>query len=148
VHELGVECEIAPTGQACVRGADIVCTCTTSHDPVFNGEDVPSGCHINAMGAYMSEMRELDSVTVNRAAVLVTDIPEDTVQTVGDFASLEDSAGVVALDAIVRGRRRCRLSDHDITLYESIGFSALDLALAVCAYEIGLLAGQTPQEGQ
>jgi ornithine cyclodeaminase/alanine dehydrogenase-like protein (mu-crystallin family) len=145
VHELGVGCEIAPTSQACVRESDILCTCTTSHRPVLNGEDVPPGCHINAMGSYTPDMQELDPITVSRAGTIVTDIPEDAVKAAGDFASLEDSRDVIALDVIIRGQRRGRRSDHDITLYESIGFSVLDVALAVCAYESGAPAAQTTQ---
>lgn len=134
-EKLDIECGVAPTSQACTSGSDILCTCTTSQRPVLAGENLPPGCHVNAMGSYKIDMQELDEVTVNRAAKIITDIPEDTLKEAGDLISLKNRNNVVALDDIICGRSRGRQSRREITLYESIGFSVMDLALAISAYE-------------
>lgn len=54
-----------------VRDADIVCTCTTSAEPLFDGSWLTVGTHLNAVGAYAPDARELDTVAVSRARVVV-----------------------------------------------------------------------------
>src|SRR5947209_7475854 len=50
---------------------DIVCTCTTSREPVFDGSRLSAGAHVNAVGAYTRDARELDEATIVRARVVV-----------------------------------------------------------------------------
>jgi len=132
---LNVACEVASSSRECVRDSHILCTCTTSPRPVLDGDDLLPGCHINAMGSYKLDMQELDEKTVKRAALIATDIPEDTAQEAGDLVYLADKSDLVALDAIMGGQQKGRASDNDVTIYESVGFSVLDLALAVLAHE-------------
>ncbi|MFM8944658.1 MAG: ornithine cyclodeaminase family protein, partial [Actinomycetota bacterium] len=54
-----------------VRFADIVCTCTTSDVPLFDGALLPEGAHVNAVGAYLPTTRELDTATIARSRVVV-----------------------------------------------------------------------------
>lgn len=136
---LNVECQVAKSSRMCVKDAQIVCTCTTSRKPVFNGDDLPPGCHINAMGSYKLDMQELDEKSVNRAELIVTDIPQDTLKEAGDLVCLAHKDAVVALDRIMGGQIPGRRSKESITLYESVGFSVLDLALALFAHEASLL---------
>lgn len=60
-----------PTLQACVETADIICTCTSSPTPLFDGAWLSAGVHINAVGSYRRDAAELDAVTMNRARVIV-----------------------------------------------------------------------------
>ena len=50
-----------------VADADIVCTCTTSDVPLFDGGLLAPGAHVNAVGSYRPTARELDTVAVARA---------------------------------------------------------------------------------
>jgi ornithine cyclodeaminase/alanine dehydrogenase-like protein (mu-crystallin family) len=63
--------QIVESPAAAIRGADIICTATTSRTPVFNGHDLKPGTHINGIGSFTPDMREIDSVTVQRARVVV-----------------------------------------------------------------------------
>lgn len=54
-----------------VRGADIICTATTSMTPVFPDRDIAPGVHINGIGSYMPNMQEIPQETVLRATVVV-----------------------------------------------------------------------------
>jgi len=64
---------VAPTPEAAVAEADIVCTATNSSVPVFDGQALRPGTHINAIGSFTLEMRELDEETFRRAARVVVD---------------------------------------------------------------------------
>ena len=54
-----------------VREADLVCTCTTAEEPLFDGSWLPEGVHVNAVGSYRPETRELDTEAIRRARVVV-----------------------------------------------------------------------------
>jgi len=61
----------AGSAREALRDADIVCTATTSAEPVFADTDLAPGTHINAIGAYQAHTREIPGATVARAKVIV-----------------------------------------------------------------------------
>ena len=54
-----------------VADADVVCTCTTSDEPLFDGGRLAAGAHVNAVGSYQPASRELDTTAMLRARVVV-----------------------------------------------------------------------------
>ncbi|MCX7855762.1 MAG: ornithine cyclodeaminase family protein, partial [Anaerolineae bacterium] len=68
---LGIPVRIAASPAEAVRQADVVCTATTSSTPVLDDADIGPGTHINAIGAYTPQMREVPTETVLRARVVV-----------------------------------------------------------------------------
>ena len=54
-----------------VTNADVVCTCTTSEKPLFDGETLKPGAHVNAVGSYQPHTRELDTATMRRGRIVV-----------------------------------------------------------------------------
>ena len=121
------------------RDADLVCTCTTSPTPVLEGANLPEGVHVNAVGAYTTAMRELDSEAVRRARVVV-ETREAAAAEAGDLAiaTAEGAIGqdhvVADLSEVVRGTR-VRRSDGDITLFKSVGVAFEDLVVARAAVD-------------
>src|SRR5260370_26590180 len=64
--------EVEPVdAEACVRESDVVCTCTNSAMPLFDGCWLKPGAHLNLVGAFQPETREVDDETVRRARVVV-----------------------------------------------------------------------------
>ena len=120
-----------------VTSADLVCTCTTSVVPVFEGSALPAGVHVNAVGAYRPDARELDSVAVSRARVVV-ETREAALAEAGDLLipiaeGVFDREHVRAdLRELVTGAE-VRRSRDDVTLFESVGIAFEDLAVAVAA---------------
>lgn len=120
-----------------VATADIVCTCTTSATPVFDGELLAPGAHVNAVGAYRPDLREIDLAVVSRALVVVETL-EAAAAEAGDLLAAID-AGVLPpkgfaheLSDVVAGRAG-RASDSDVTLFKSVGLAVEDLVLARAA---------------
>lgn len=54
-----------------VQRADIICTCTNSRQPLFPGEWVQPGAHLNMVGSYTPEMHEVDQTLIHRAYTIV-----------------------------------------------------------------------------
>ena len=128
----------ASAGEA-VRGADIVCTATTSSQPVVFGGDLAPAVHINAIGANHSHKRELDDEAVSSADVIVVDSVEQSRQEAGDLiiAFQGDEicwTGVRKLSEVVAGKVSGRTSDSEVTLFKSNGIASWDLAVAMKVY--------------
>jgi ornithine cyclodeaminase/alanine dehydrogenase-like protein (mu-crystallin family) len=139
-----VGCRIAEADEA--AEADLICMCTTSPVPLFNGSLIKPGTHINAVGAFTPATRELDTETVIRAR-LVIDSESAAGSEAGELLiplseGVIDAAHIKAnLADVVSGRVAGRESPADITLFKSCGLSIEDLATARLAYERGLGKG-------
>ena len=129
----------ATPGQA-VSDADIVCTTTTSHEPVFDDADLKPGVHINAVGSYTPQAREIPPQTVVRSLVVV-DSREAAWEEAGDLiqplqAGLIDRDHIHAeLGELVLGRKTGRSRDDQITFFKSVGIAVQDAAAARVALE-------------
>ena len=126
-------------GSADVAGAHIVCTCTTSAVTVFDGRDLSPGTHINAVGAFLADAREIDTETVRRSKVVV-----ETRQVA--FAEAGDLLIPLGEGAITREHVRAdlmelvrgatvRTSPDDVTVFESVGMAFEDLVVARAALD-------------
>jgi ornithine cyclodeaminase/alanine dehydrogenase-like protein (mu-crystallin family) len=128
-----------PGGAADVATADVVCTCTTSADPLFDGALLAPGTHVNAVGAYTPETREVDTAAVARSRVAV-ETREAAMAEAGDLLMpiAEGAVGtdhiVADLEDVVRGSA-VRRSPADVTLFVSVGMAFEDLVVARAAVD-------------
>lgn len=117
-----------------VSSADIVCTCTTATEPLFEGASLAVGAHVNAVGAFQPDAREVDAQTVGRARVVV-ETRAAAMEEAGDLlipireGAIDPSHVVADLQEVVRGAEVRRGAD-DVTLFESVGLAFEDLAVA------------------
>jgi len=138
-ERLKIPVRAAGSSADAVRGADIVCTATTSSQPVLFGADLAAGAHVNAVGANHMRKRELDDAAVLKADVVVVDSIEQSKQEAGDlvlgFASdVTRWERVVELAQAVAGKAATRTADSQVTLFKSNGIAAWDLAAAMRVY--------------
>ncbi len=68
-----------------VDGADIITTVTTSRVPTFDGELVKEGAHVNGIGTYTPDARELDEAIITRADGIFFDTKEGVLEEAGDI---------------------------------------------------------------
>ena len=131
----------ADSAAAAVRSAEIICTATTSAQPVLHGEDLQPGVHINAIGANHAHKQELDEAAVNKANLIFVDSLAQSQQEAGDliipFAKQPQKwTSVHELADLVSGKVAGRASDSQITLFKSNGIAAWDLAVAIKVYTL------------
>jgi ornithine cyclodeaminase len=120
-----------------VRTADVICTCTTAADALFAAEWVPAGAHVNAVGAYRTDRRELDAALLSPATLIVED-RDAALAEAGDLvlAIAEGALTVDAIDADLRevvAGRAGRPDDAAITVFKSVGLAFEDLVIARAA---------------
>jgi alanine dehydrogenase len=131
---------LADSPKKAVESAGIVVTATTSQQPVFDGASIESGTHINAIGAYTPEMRELDETIISRAKIVV-DTREGCLAEAGDLIMSIQSGFIdptdihAELGEIVRGAKAGRESREEITLFKSVGTAIQDAAVARAALD-------------
>ncbi len=131
----GLRVEPADSARAAVEGADIVCTTTSSTEPILIGDWIAPGAHVNAVGACTKNARELDSKAVLRSRLFV-DRRESALNEAGDFL-IPKSEGLLGDDhirgeigEILVGACAGRRSKAEITLFKSLGIAVEDLAVA------------------
>jgi alanine dehydrogenase len=135
-HALDVE---AVEAQTVARESDVICTCTTAHEPLFDGNWLRPGTHLNLVGAFQPETREVDDTTVKRARVVV-DTYEGALSEAGDLlipiknGSVERSHIVSDLHEIASGKKPGRTNPDQITLFKSVGCALEDLVTAQLIY--------------
>eukprot|EP01083_Nonionella_stella_P165417 550225_1 len=57
-----------------ISDADVICTCTNSEAPLFDGKLLKSNVHINAVGAYKPNMIELDASVAEQCYIFVDSV--------------------------------------------------------------------------
>lgn len=123
-----------------VLSADIICTATSSSTPIFNGEKLRPGTHINGIGSHTPNARELDTITIKRS-LLVGDSTEACFNEAGDIIipfknkEIEQSHFYAELGEIVTGKKQGRTSTEQITLFKSNGLAIQDAATAKLVYD-------------
>lgn len=129
-EELSLEIT-AESPEAATRSADVIITATGSADPVFDGDWVRPGTHVNAVGSNSSQKREVDRTLLDRASVLVTDDREVAQLDCGDLLlNGWDPVTVPTLGEVLTGRIAGRRNRDEITVFQSQGLAIQDL---VCA---------------
>jgi len=53
----------------CATSSDVICTCTSSVEPLFTGELLRAGTHLNLIGTFQAHAREVDTVAIQRSRV-------------------------------------------------------------------------------
>jgi len=118
-----------------LREADVVCTATTSLEPVFDHADLKAGVHINGIGSYRPDMTEIPPETVMAARVVVDHRPACLAEA-GDLTH-PLAQGLITLDhlyaelgEVAAGRKAGRTTEEEITFFKSVGNAVQDLATA------------------
>ena len=132
---IDAELIIASDAKAAVEEADVITTITGSAVPVFDGQWLRPGVHVNAAGSNFANKRELDTAAVKRADRIVADDVALARLESGDLLGAEAEAGfdwsaVRPLSDVVAGKAAGRTSPDEVTLFESHGLGLEDLAAA------------------
>lgn len=146
-ERLGLAIQAVDSPEAALDGADIVTTVTNSRHPVFPGDLLPWGAHVNAAGSNHVKRRELDATTVRRASLIAVDSLEQARMEAGDLTQAVDEGAlnwpeVREIHDILAGGHPGRSSEREITLFESQGLAVEDIALADLVYR--KVQGQLP----
>ena len=128
LRDEGLDAEAVESPRRAVAEASVVVTATTATEPVFPGDALAPGTLVVAVGAYTEETCELDETTIERAARVFADVPEE-VAGIGDIRGRLTEDELVPLSEVFEGRAG-RESDEEILVVDSVGSAVLDAAAA------------------
>jgi ornithine cyclodeaminase/alanine dehydrogenase-like protein (mu-crystallin family) len=135
-------CELGKEFRGTIESADIICTATSSSRPLFPGNWVKPGTHINLIGSYKPTMLEIDSTLVHRAGKIIVDSVDACLMEAGDLLSASvGRGGMIELGELIRttaqgevftvvDEKRALFKDNDVTIFKSVGLGAQDVAIA------------------
>lgn len=134
-QRFGVDVEPAASAREAVAGADLICTVTSSREPVLHGEWIANGAHVNAVGSSVRTARELDAEAIRRAALFV-DRRESALNEAGDFlmakaeGAVDDAHIRAEIGEVLSQAARGRTSAEEVTVFKSLGLAVEDVAAA------------------
>lgn len=138
--EFGFPCRPVATAKEAIAGANLVvgATRTTDGKPVLEGAWLERGVLVASIGATLPDHHEIDPAAIDKAELIVADMPEEVMEETGCFADAH-KAGIgfadkfVTLNALMLGRADDRLRAARHPMFRSVGHSLQDLAVAEVA---------------
>lgn len=135
-----VKFEVIKNIEEATRNADIIITATPSKEPMIKKDWISLGTHINCIGSDMEGKQEIDENIFGIARVFVDDINQAI--TVGEtetaiknrIITKENLIGEIG--EVLEGSKKGRLTDDDITLFDTSGLAIQDLITAKYALDI------------
>ena len=121
--------------RTCAAESDVLCTCTSSQTPLFDGNLLRAGVHMNLVGTFQPHAREVDSAAVRRARIFIESY-EGALAEAGDLiipiqeGAIDHSHVAGDLHELTGGKKPGRTNPEDITLFKSVGCALEDLATA------------------
>ncbi|MFZ0008174.1 MAG: ornithine cyclodeaminase [Steroidobacteraceae bacterium] len=126
----GLEVLVCESVATAVEGADIVTTATADkrNATILTPSMIAPGMHLNAVGGDCPGKTELHPDILRRAdaRVVVEFEPQSRIE--GEIQQLDPAFPVTELSAVLAGRSPARLSDRDVTIFDSVGFALEDFS--------------------
>lgn len=126
--------------ETAVREADVISCATPSTTPLIHGEWLREGQHLDLIGSFKMNMRETDDMAVAKCR-LYADSPHGALYESGDLGIplkkgiINENDFIGDIVQLCRNEISGRQSDHEITLYKSVGMAIEDLAAAMFVYK-------------
>jgi ornithine cyclodeaminase len=126
--------------EAATQAANIITTCTRSHEPMIKGVNLRPGVHLDLVGGYTPQTREADDEAARRALVFV-DRRESAFGGVGDIlqpianGAMRETDVLGDLYDLVGGTVAGRRSADDITFFKNAGGGHLDLMTSEVVFQ-------------
>jgi ornithine cyclodeaminase len=131
----GMETDVAEDLETAVRGAQVISCATGATAPLIRGAWLRPGTHLDLVGGFTPEMREVDDEACRRARIHV-DSRWFTLGCVGDLTAPMASGAITEQDVLgdlfelCRGEVAGRRGPEEITLFKNAGGGHLDLMTA------------------
>lgn len=114
--------------------ADLIATTTMAKQPVLKGDWLQPGTHLDLIGAYRPDMREVDDAALKRARLFV-DSRNTTIGHIGEIQIPLDNGAITEADIIadfydLPSGNYTRRSEDEITIAKNGGGAHLDLMTA------------------
>ena len=126
----GLEVVRCASSAAAVQGADIITTVTADkrNATILTPDMIRAGMHLNAVGGDCPGKTELHPDILSRpdARVVVEYEPQSRIE--GEIQQMPATFPVIELAQVLAGRVPGRGGDHEVTIFDSVGFALEDFS--------------------
>lgn len=142
--KVNAEFILADSPKLAVIQADIICAATTSQTPVFDGNSLKEGTHINGVGSFKPQMQEIDFTTLRRCSKIVVDSRQNAIHEAGDLVQaieqnvIRESDIYTEIGEIAANLKKGRENESEITFFKSVGNAVQDAAIAKAIYQFSM----------
>lgn len=123
-----------------LKETDIVCTLTSSKEAFLEKKLVPKGTHINAIGTFTPDTREIASDLMRASEIIVDDYNAALTES-GDLLIpisekiLDEESIMSSLGELVTGEKEVKYDNSKITIFDAVGLAVEDLCCAEYIYK-------------
>ncbi len=134
-----IDIEVCCDLQVTVQAADIVVAATRATEPLIRGRWLRPGTHVDLIGGYRPDMRELDDEGIASGSIYVDD-DQAALHEAGDLIDPLRTGAITpssilgdlaSLASLTTGRR----AESEITIFKSVGTARADLATAITVWQ-------------
>lgn len=135
LRDEGLPVEVTTDLPAACAAAHIICCATTATAPIVQGAWLSAGAHLDLVGGFRPQMREVDDAAVRDTTIFV-DTFAGALAEAGDLVDplkrgvIQRAQVVAELADLARGAHPGRRTPEEITLFKSVGTALEDLAAA------------------
>ncbi|UEC01792.1 ornithine cyclodeaminase family protein [Burkholderia vietnamiensis] len=125
-----VKLELANSVEEAVRDVDIVCTATTATSALFESGMLAERVHVNSIGAFPHDVRELSHSVLANAEIVVVDNLDWARSEAGDIISALETGCITvnALTPLADALQRPVEDPRGLTVFKSVGLPIQDWA--------------------
>jgi ornithine cyclodeaminase len=119
---------VCANAREAVRGADIVTTVTAdkTNAAILSADMVEPGMHLNAVGGDCPGKTEIPPEVMRLANVFVEYEPQTRIE--GDLQHMPADFAVTELWQVLAGKLQGRMSNDEVTMFDSVGFALEDFS--------------------
>ena len=126
--------DACPGSQEDLKNIDIICTATPSKDSLFELCSLKSGVHINAVGSFKPNMKEIHSDIINASEIIVDSL-EECKKEAGDLIQAKEKSNwdfnhiSMQLGEASKNEEKSLGISKNNTVFKSVGLAFQDLVI-------------------
>ncbi|STX28838.1 ornithine cyclodeaminase [Legionella beliardensis] len=140
-HQYNVQ--VHHTVNAAIKQADIICTATSSTEPLIELASLKPHAHINAIGSHTQFMQEISAEVLSEAVVIVDQV-EAVLQEAGEIIAAIEKQALQKEQIIELGQWLIHKTENykdTLTVFKSVGLAIQDVSVAEVVYQNALHNG-------
>jgi alanine dehydrogenase len=134
-------CTVLSGFEEAIRGADVVCCCTDTREPITRYEWFDAGTHVTSAGGTFGPEIDADTIRLARVFVEWKGAAESAPPAGAHELQGRDPTTITEVGEVIAGLKPGRQNEDEITVYKSTGSGFQDAVVARIVYDAAVAAG-------
>jgi ornithine cyclodeaminase/alanine dehydrogenase-like protein (mu-crystallin family) len=138
---LDPRCVVVETFEEAIRGADVICCCTDTREPITQYEWFGAGAHLTSVGGTFGPEVDPETMRLGRVFVEWRGAAENPPPAGAHELQGRDPRTIDELGEVLAGLRPGRQTDDEITVYKATGSAFEDAVVSRMIYDAAVASG-------